>query len=154
MAVFVSSIWVGPSIPGFTAAFIDIWENLMGLRREIERDNNGVVLAYWHLAHVVQRLDAKQIDVTFHPYVNEAAYKSSKRPAGPALQYTLVISDFPPGTEIGAVSTGMLYSAVKAKAAAAAKRPRDGNSARLPEVDGIPTDPALADAADVGLRLI
>lgn len=123
----------------------------MGLRKEVERDNNGVVLAYWHLAHVVQRLDAKQIDVTFHPYVSEAAYKANKRPGGPALQYTLVTGDFPVGVDIGTVSTRTLYEAVRAKAAAAAKMPRDGNSARLPEVHGIPTDPALADAADVGI---
>lgn len=123
----------------------------MGFHKEVERDNNGVVLAYWHLAHVVQRLDAKQIDVTFHPYVSEAAYKSNKRPGGPALQYTLVARDFPAGSDIRAVSTRMLYDAVKAKAAVAAKLPRDGNSARLPEIDGIPIDPALADAADVGV---
>jgi hypothetical protein len=122
----------------------------MGLRKEVERDNNGVVLTYWHLAHVVQRIDAKQIDVTLHPYVSEAAYKSNKRPGGAALQYTLLVSDFPSGTDIRAVSARMLYDAVKAKAAAAAKLPRDGNSARLPEVDGIPTDPALANAADEG----
>jgi len=137
---------------GSIAAITDIGERfLMGLLKEIERDNNGVVLNYWHLAHVVQRIDAKQIDVTFHPDVSEAAYKSNKRPGGPALQYTLVASDFPVGTDIGAVSTRMLYDAVKTKAAAAAKLPRDGKSARLPEIGGIPIDPALANAADVGV---
>lgn len=123
----------------------------MGLRKEIERENNGVVLAYWHLAHVVQRLDAKQIDVTFHPYMSEAGYKSKKRPAGPPLQYTLTANDFPNGTDIGSVSTRMLYVAVKAKAETAAKLPRDGNAAWLPEVNGVPTDPALAGAADQGV---
>lgn len=123
----------------------------MGLQKEVERDNNGVMLNYWHLAHVVQRIDAKQIDVVFHPYVSEAAYKSNKRPGGPALQYTLVTSDFSAGTDIGAVSTRMLYDAVKIKATTAAKLPRDGNSARLPEIGGIPTDPVLANAAGVGV---
>jgi hypothetical protein len=122
----------------------------MGLQKEVERDNNGVVLGYWHLAQVVRRLDAGQIDVTLHPYVSEAAYKSKKRPGGPALQYTLVASDFPTGTDLHALTTRMLYDAIKRKAAAAAMLPPDGNGARLPEVDGIPTDPALAGADDVG----
>ena len=123
----------------------------MGFRKEVERDDNGVMLKYWHLAHVVQRLDAKQIDVTFHPYVSEAAYKSNKRPGGAALQYTLVANDFPAGTDIGALSARMLYDAVKAKAAAAAILPRDGNSARLPEINGTPADPTLAGATDEGV---
>lgn len=123
----------------------------MGLRKEVERDDNGVVLAYWHLAHVAHRLDAKQVDVTFHPYVSEAAYKSNKRPGGAPLLYTLVIDDFPGGTDMGELSTRMLYDAVKAKAASAATLPRDGNAARLPEIHGTPADPALAGATDEGV---
>jgi hypothetical protein len=123
----------------------------MGLQKEVERDNNGVALRYWHLAQAVHRLDSAQVEVTFHPYVTEAAYKQGKRPAGAALRYTLVPSDFPSGTDMGALSTRLLYAAVKAKAAAAANLPRDGNAARLPEIDGIPTDPALAGAADIGV---
>lgn len=123
----------------------------MGLQKRIERDNNGVVLAYWHLAQVVHRIDSAQIEVTFHPYVAETAYKQGKRHAGAALRYTLVPGDFPPGTDMRALSARMLYDAVKAKAATAASLPRDGNAARLPEIDGIPTDPALAGAADVGV---
>lgn len=124
---------------------------MVGLSKEIERDDNGVVVGYWHLAQVVQRLDSKQVEVTFHPYVNEAAYKSKKRPAGAALQYTLVPGDFAAGTDFGALTIGMLYDAVKGKAAHAARLPADGNSARIPEVNGVPTDPALAGAADLGV---
>lgn len=123
----------------------------MGLLKEVERDNNGVVLAYWHLAQVVHRFDSAQVEITFHPYVDEAAYKRGKRPAGAALRYTLVPGDFPPGSDMRALSTRMLYDAVKTKAALAADLPRDGNAARLPEIDGIPTDPALAGAADSGV---
>lgn len=123
----------------------------MGLWKEIERDNNGVVLGYWHLAHVAHRLGPKQIEVTLHPYATELAYKSNKRPGGAALQYTLVAGDFPPGTDLHALTTGMLYKAVKAKAELAAKLPRDGNPARLPEINGTPADPALAGATDMGV---
>ncbi len=123
----------------------------MGLRKDIEIDNSGVVLGYWHLAHVVQRLDLKQIEVTLQGYISEAAYKARKRPGGPPLRYTLVADDFPAGTDLRAVTSAALYRAVKAKAAAAAKLPRDGNQARLPEVNGLPTDPALDGAEDVGI---
>jgi hypothetical protein len=123
----------------------------MGLQKEVDRDNNGIVLAYWHLAQAVHRLDAAQVEVTFHPYVNEAAYKQGKRPAGAALRYTLVPNDFPSGTDMRALTMRMLYDAVKAKVAMAANMPRDGNPARLPEIGGIPTDPVLAGAADVGI---
>ena len=123
----------------------------MGLQKEVERENNGVVLGYWHLAQALHRLDAAQVEVTFHPYVNEASYKQGKRPAGAPLRYTLVPSDFPSGADMRALTTRMLYDAVKGKTARAAKAPGDGNPARLPEVDGIPTDPALAGAADIGI---
>ena len=123
----------------------------MGLLKEIERDNNGVVLGYWHLAQILHRVDLGQVEVTFHPYLSEAAYKAGKRPAGPALQYTLIASDFPPGADLHALTTGMLYKAASAKAAVAATLPRDGNGARLPEVNGVPTDPALAAATDQGV---
>jgi hypothetical protein len=83
--------------------------------------------------------------------VNEAAYKAKKRPGGPALHYTLVAEDFPADADFRALTSQMVYRAAKAKAAAAAKFPRDGNAARLPELNGIPTDPILADAADVGV---
>lgn len=123
----------------------------MGLQKEVDRENSGVVLGYWHLAQVVQRLDAKQVEVALHPYLNEAAYKAGKRPAGPALHYILVLSDFPAGTDFQSLSVRMLYQAVKAKADEAEKAPRDRNPARLPEVNGVPTDPILAGAADVGV---
>lgn len=67
------------------------------------------------------------------------------------MQYTLLASDFPTGTDLHALTTRMLYDAIKTKVAAAAKLPRDGNSARLPEIAGVPTDPALAGAVDVGV---
>jgi len=123
----------------------------MGFQKEIERDNNGVVLGYWHLAQIVHRVDLGQVEVTFHPYLSEAVFKAGKRPAGPALQYTLTASDFPPGADLHALTTGMLYKAASAKAAVAATLPRDGNGARLPEVNGIPTDPVLAGAVNLGV---
>jgi hypothetical protein len=123
----------------------------MGLQKDVERGNNGVVLGYWHLAQIVQRLDAKQVEVTFHPFVSEAAYKTGKKPAGAALQYTLLAGDFPEGTNLNALTTRMLYATVKAKAGLAAMLPRDRNETRLPEVNGVPTDPALAGAVDVGV---
>lgn len=123
----------------------------MGLRKDVEIGNSGVVLGYWHLAQVVQRLDLKQIEVILHGYVSETAYKSQKRPGGSPLRYTLVADDFPAGTDLRAVHSRLLYMALKAKAATAAKLPRDGNQARLPEVNGVPTDPMLAGAEDVGV---
>lgn len=123
----------------------------MGLRKDVEIDNSGVVLGYWHLSQVVHRLDLKQIEVMLLGYVSEAAYKAQKRPGGSPLRYTLVPNDFPHGTDLHSVSTKVLYRAVTAKAAAAAKLPRDGNKARLPEVNGLPTDPMLDGAEDVGV---
>ncbi len=123
----------------------------MGLKKEIDLDNSGVVLSYWHIAQVVQRFDQQQVEVTLHPYVSEAAYKANMRPAGPAVRYTLVADDFPSETDLRTLNSTILYQAVKAKASAAAKLPRDGNVARFPELAGIPTDPALADAEDIGV---
>jgi hypothetical protein len=123
----------------------------MGLQKDKELDHSGVLVSYWHLAQVIQRFDSNQVEVTFHSYVNEQAYKANKQPAGPVLRYTLTANDFPAGFDLRSLSSQMLYRAAKAKAAAAAKLPRDGNLSRLPELTGIPTDPFLADAADVGV---
>lgn len=123
----------------------------MGLQKNFELDDSGVMLSYWHLTQVVQHLDACQTEAMFHSYVSESAYKAKKRPAGPAVRYVLAAEDFPPGTDLRALTSAMIYRAVKAKAAAAARLPRDGNAARLPEVSGLPTDPLFGDAVDIGV---
>ena len=122
----------------------------MGLQKEIDRDATGVPMRYWHLAARQDFIDAKRIEVTFMGFADEAAYKAGRASAASPLRYTLVPADFPPGTDLHAVSTAMLYSAVKAKAATAAAQPI-GNPSRLPDVHGVATDPALAGAADAGI---
>ncbi len=122
----------------------------MGLQKEIDRDATGVPMRYWHLAGRQDFIDAKRIEVTFMGFADEAAYKAGRATAASPLRYTLVPADFPAGTDLHAVSTAMLYSAVKAKAATAAAQPV-GNPSRLPDVHGVATDPALAGAADAGI---
>jgi len=105
---------------------------------------------YWHLAARQDFIDARRIEVTFLGFADEAAFKAGRASAASPLRYTLVAADFPPGTDLHAVTTAMLYRAVTAKAAAAAAQPL-GNPSRFPDVHGVATNPALAGAADAGI---
>lgn len=122
----------------------------MGLQKDVECDNSGLVLSYWHLAGRQDHMDARRIDVTLYGYVSEAAYKAGKLSPAAPLHYSLLPADFPQGADFHAIDTAMLYRAVVAKAEAAAMLPRDGNPARLPEVNGMPTNPALCGARELG----
>jgi len=125
----------------------------MGLQKPIDFNDTGVTVTYWHLSSRHDFFDLGRIELTFDGYVNEAAYKSGRKPIAGPLRYTLVAADFPQGTDWHNLSTKMLYQAVKTKAgkAAALSAARtELNPLKFPDVNGVPTNPALADAADIG----
>jgi|GEM_PF-827358 hypothetical protein len=126
----------------------------MGLQKPIDFNDTGVTVTYWHLSSRHDFFDLGRIELTFDGYVDEAAYKAGRKPVAGPLRYILVAEDFPREADWHNLSTKMLYQAVKTKAgkaAALAAARIELNPLKFPDVNGIPTNPALADAVDVGI---
>lgn len=120
----------------------------MALMKSLDPDHTGAPVTYWRIVHRQDFFDAKRIEIALAGYVSEVARRAGCNPLGTPRCYALMLADFPPGTDWHAITTAMLYSALKAKLAKAASEARDGNPRRLPEFNGAPVDTCLAGAGD------
>ncbi len=120
----------------------------MALSKSLDPDHTGAPAQYWRILHRQDFFDAKRIEITLAGYLSEAARRAGCNPLGTPRRYTLTLADFPPATDWHAITTAMLYAALKEKLAKAATKTRDGNPRRWPELNGAAVDPALAGAGD------
>lgn len=121
----------------------------MALQKSLDHDNTGAPSSYWRIIHRQDFIATGQIEITLAGYRDAAARQAGRGPLGTPLRYLLMAADFPSSADPHAVTTAMLYAALKEKLATAAALPRDGNARRLPEVGGVAVNPALAGAEDV-----
>jgi hypothetical protein len=120
----------------------------MALVKSLDRDNLGASAQYWRILHREDFFDPQMIEIALGGYVSEAARRAGCRPIGALLRYRLRLEDFPPGTNFHAITTAMLYTALRDKVAKAAALSPNRNPHRLPEIAGIGVDPCLAQAED------
>ena len=120
----------------------------MALSKPVDPDHTGAPAQYWRILHREDFFDAGRIAITLAGYLSEAARRAGCNPLGTPIRYTLTHADFPPAADWHAITTAMLYAALKAKLAAAARAARDGNPRRWPELNGTAVDPILAGAGD------
>jgi|UniRef100_A0A8J4H806 hypothetical protein len=120
----------------------------MALVKSLDPDNTGAAASYWRIIHRQDFFPTGQIEITLAGYLDAPARRAGRAPLGQPLRYLLTPDDFPKNTDLHMISTGQLYSALKAKLAKAEKLARDGNPRRWPEVAGIAVNPALAGAGD------
>lgn len=120
----------------------------MALSQSVDPDHTGAPAQYWRILHRQDFFDAKRIEITLAGYLSEAARRAGCNPLGTPKRYTLTLADFPHATDWHAITTAMLYAALKEKLASAAKATPDGNPKRWPEVAGVAVDVSLAGAGD------